>query len=199
MSAFIDYTFMLFYVNKKESWFWGWSDLFDFMCFLLNNLIEFALFSSFLLSCLSGCSETASLLLYQIKQIWTRGRNWGVLYSVCAQPFQWETWDPPSIFFHCENWGKQAAVLCLVQLRCQILALALTCSKSQNGSLVCWATVPSQRGAMLTLQAAVFPLNECVWQQQTYIFYRLECKKKLRRMPSGVTGECLLCLTIETN
>lgn len=92
----------------------------------------------------------------------------------------------------CRN---RAAVQRSIQLRRQIPTLALTCSKklkrhvlSHRTRVLCWA---AGSGTVSTFCAAVFPWAMCLAAGRA-AFSQTECNTKLKRMPPGLTWECLL-------
>lgn len=87
---------------------------------------------------------------------------------------------------------NRAAVQRSIQLRRQIPTLALTCSKKlkrhHRTRVLCWA---AGSGTVSTFCAAVFPWAMCLAAGRA-AFSQTECNTKLKRMPPGLTWECLL-------
>lgn len=126
-----------------------------------------------------------------------------LLYAAFATVFLVQTWS----CFHLSS-GKpradinsprrcrnRAAVQRSIQLRRQIPTLALTCSKklkrhvlSHRTRVLCWA---AGSGTVSTFCAAVFPWAMCLAAGRA-AFSQTECNTKLKRMPPGLTWECLL-------
>lgn len=95
----------------------------------------------------------------------------------------------------CRNWVEVAAVQCSIRLRCQMLALALTCSKSWNDTS--WATTLScLRVELCQLSKQQRFPEQCVWQRAELHFHRQTLMWSKKRMPSGFTWECLLAAWI---